>query len=76
MSQLAATLRDGSGDRSDLPPWLVEAERQYNLAQALPNRSAAELEEMTADELDAILSVYEVYQGVFYRNPNRHTHEE
>jgi len=47
-----------------LPPWLLEAERTYLLAQALPNRTPEQIEEMDAEVLDHILGVHDVYKAV------------
>lgn len=47
--------------------WAAEAERRYLLAQALPNVSADQLEDMPASELDAVLMVADLYRADMHR---------
>ena len=62
---LIDSLKEGDPDRSTLPPALIEAERTFLLAQALPGYTSAEIEAMPAADLDWIIRVASAYRGVY-----------
>ena len=60
-------MKEGDGDRSWAPQWLIRAERVYQIAQVFPATFTHDvvMDVMPAEELDNVISVASAYRAVY-----------